>query len=121
MVRPNIYRVASEMEEGDEAIAEILVLSDDLTKVIDRYRCIIIQNKPDPQPRLSQPALVRSESALDTLLDLNMSQQENKNDNDDIITNLENMQLARTDLLQTDSNNLDLMSDKPSNNILDTN
>ena len=30
----------AEMEEGDDAIGEILMVSDELTKVIDRFRCV---------------------------------------------------------------------------------
>ena len=56
-VRPQLYRVASEMEEGDESIGEILMMSDELTKVIDRYRCVIVLNKPDPHPGRVQGAV----------------------------------------------------------------
>merc|ERR1719357_245935 len=50
-LRPNLYRLASEMDENDDSIGEILVASDDLTKAIDRYRNIILLNKPDPYPK----------------------------------------------------------------------
>ena len=39
-VRPNIHQVALEMEEGDESIREILLVSDELNRVLDRYRVV---------------------------------------------------------------------------------
>ena len=72
-VRPNLYRVASEMEEGDDAIGEILMVSDELTKVIDRFRCVIVLNKQDPHPKPKTPIkhhVASNDSNLDTLLNL---------------------------------------------------
>ena len=37
-LRPNLYRIAAQLEDDDEAIGEVLLLSDELNKVIDRYR-----------------------------------------------------------------------------------
>lgn len=36
-MQPKLFRLASETEEGDETIAEILAASDELSRVIDRY------------------------------------------------------------------------------------
>ena len=54
-LRPNLYRLAAEMDENDDSIGDILLTSDELTKVIDRYRDVIVLNKPDPFPKLSTP------------------------------------------------------------------
>ena len=35
-MQPKLVRLASETEEGDEAIADVLAASDELSKVIDR-------------------------------------------------------------------------------------
>eukprot|EP00090_Calanus_glacialis_P039497 TRINITY_DN6875_c0_g1_i1.p1 TRINITY_DN6875_c0_g1~~TRINITY_DN6875_c0_g1_i1.p1 ORF type:complete len:698 (+),score=210.42 TRINITY_DN6875_c0_g1_i1:39-2132(+) len=89
-LRPGLYRLAAEMDENDDSIGEILLTSDELTKVIDRYRDVIVLNKPDPYPKLSLPkhpsprvtALSSTVTTapgcsistnLDSLLDLNMS------------------------------------------------
>ena len=37
-LRPNLYRIAAQLEDDDEAIGEVLLLSDELNRVIDRYR-----------------------------------------------------------------------------------
>ena len=37
-LRPNLYRIAAQLDDDDEAIGEVLLLSDELNKVIDRYR-----------------------------------------------------------------------------------
>jgi len=55
-LRPNLYRLAAEMDENDDSIGDILLTSDELTKVIDRYRDVIVLNKPDPYPKLSKPS-----------------------------------------------------------------
>ena len=39
-VRPNIHQVTMEMEEGDESIREFLLVSDELNRVLDRYRVV---------------------------------------------------------------------------------
>lgn len=114
-VRPNIYRVASEMEEGDEAIGEILLVSDELTRVIDRYRAVIVRNKPDPQPRLppSSPRSPNSRSHLDTLLNIDLSPNKTV---DTAASGLADM-LIRKDLLdeepQLPSSAIDLLSQEP--------
>lgn len=89
-MRPGLYRLAAEMDENDDSIGEILLTSDELTKVIDRYRDVIVLNKPDPYPKLSiskhlSPRVTALSSTistdpgcsissnLDSLLDLNMA------------------------------------------------
>eukprot|EP00092_Neocalanus_flemingeri_P017450 GFUD01018876.1.p1 GENE.GFUD01018876.1~~GFUD01018876.1.p1 ORF type:complete len:707 (-),score=214.15 GFUD01018876.1:131-2251(-) len=90
-LRPGLYRLAAEMDENDDSIGEILVTSDELTKAIDRYRDVIVLNKPDPHPKLTLqthqtktsassnstnlvvPRCAMSNYSLDSLLDLNMS------------------------------------------------
>jgi len=88
-LRPNLYRLAAEMDENDDSIGDILLTSDELTKVIDRYRDVIVLNKPDPYPKLSKPSCPPRVAALtdtvtmdlgtpmstnvDSLLDLNIS------------------------------------------------
>ena len=117
-VRPNIYRVASEMEEGDEAIGEILLVSDELTRVIDRYRTVIVRNNPDPHPR--QPSASVSsrspvnESNLDSLLNIDLSPNKIL---DNAASGLKDL-LVRQDLLDEDSSSatLDLLSEEPVTN-----
>ena len=46
-MQPKLFRLAAETDEGDETIAEILHASDDLSRVIDRYKMVIVQGKPD--------------------------------------------------------------------------
>jgi len=85
-LRPGLYRLAAEMDENDDSIGEILVTSDELTKAIDRYRDVIVLNKPDPYPKLALPAhqpkvsppsitniCTMPSNNMDSLLDLNMS------------------------------------------------
>ena len=113
-VRPNIYRVASEMEEGDEAIGEILLVSDELTRVIDRYRTVIVRNKPDPHlqmPASSSRSPV-NESHLDTLLNIDLSPEKLVDDeaNANVLSDL----LVRKDLLgEEPSPTIDLLSVEP--------
>ena len=114
-VRPNIYRVASEMEEGDEAIGEILLVSDELTRVIDRYRTVIVRNKPDPHPKLPSSSSSRSpvnESHLDTLLNIDLSP--NKVEDNAANANVLSDLLVRKDLLgEEPSPTIDLLSVEP--------
>ena len=42
-LRPNLYRIAAQLEDDDEAIGEVLLLSDELNKVIDRYRAFFTE------------------------------------------------------------------------------
>jgi len=82
-LRPGLYRLAAEMDDKDDTIGEILVTSDELTKAIDRYRDVIVLNKPDPFHKRSlprqqnvstlHPAVPVSNTTLDSLLDLNLS------------------------------------------------
>ena len=127
-VRPSLYRVASEVEDGDETIGEVLVLSEDLTKAIDRYRSVILLHQPDPRPRVSAPAPAypaTADTGLDTLLNLDLSPTNTINTPDTnqaedvVVEGLENL-LVRKDLLDGDQqrsgdNNVDLMSQEPGN------
>ena len=113
-VRPNIYRVASEMEEGDEAIGEILLVSDELTRVIDRYRTVIVRNKPDPNPKMPTLSSISTvnESHLDTLLNIDLSPENVVDDesNANVLSDL----LVRKDLLgEEPSPTIDLLSVEP--------
>jgi len=121
-LRPNLYRLAAEMDENDDSIGDILVTSDELTKVIDRFKDVIVLNKPDPYPKVSVVPLQRvtalsstvSKSPgcsisnnLDSLLDLNMS----SNSDTPHTAGLDSL-LLRKDLLESNSNipPLDLLS-----------
>lgn len=68
-MRPGLFRIASETEDQDETIGEILVASDDLTRVIDRYRSVVVQGLPDqarkhPHPISSQAKASKPSSDL---------------------------------------------------------
>ena len=121
-VRPSLYRVASEVEDGDETIGEVLVLSEDLTKVIDRYRSVILLQQPDPRPRVPAPPPAHTATA-DTLLNLDppttITSPDTDKAEDTMVEGLENL-LVRKDLLDGDQqssgdNNEDLMSQEPGN------
>ena len=70
-MQPKLFRLATETDDGDESIAEILCASDDLTRVIDRYKMVIFQGKPD----ITRPDQVASATrpVADQLLDLNIN------------------------------------------------
>ena len=117
-VRPNLYRVASEMGEGDEAIGEILLVSDELTRVIDRYRAVIVLNKIDPHPKPPSSSRVSpaSEFQLDTLLNIDLSPSRTVDTEASGVNDLADL-LTRKDLLseapKLTSPFIDLVSKEP--------
>ncbi len=47
-MQPKLFRLAAETEDDDESsLAKILQASDDINKVIDRYKMVVVQGKPD--------------------------------------------------------------------------
>lgn len=66
-MQPKLFRLAAETEEDDESsLAKILQASDDINKVIDRYKMVVIQGKPD--------ILKNQSNSSDQLLDLSAPQ-----------------------------------------------
>lgn len=63
-MQPKLFRLAADTEENDETITEILQASDDLSRVIDRYKMVIEQGKPD----ITRPL---RHQASEELLDIN--------------------------------------------------
>lgn len=63
-MQPKLFRLAAEADEHDEGIGEILQASDDIARVIERYKMMIVQGKPD----ITGPSLYKQQS--DSLLDL---------------------------------------------------
>jgi len=72
-MRPGLFRIASETEDQDETIGEILVASDDLTRVIDRYRSVVVQGLPDQARYKLQPAQSKSSKPSSDLLELSQA------------------------------------------------
>ena len=82
-MQPKLFRMAAETtdetERGAEApedtdgggIVDILNSSDELTRVIDRYKMVIVQGKPDITKRIKK-------QSSDTLLDLDLVSDEKK-------------------------------------------
>ncbi|TRY74797.1 hypothetical protein TCAL_07113 [Tigriopus californicus] len=72
-MQPKLFRLASDTDEDDETINEILQASDELSKVLDRYRMVIVQGKPDiikrqgylSEGRSSNPGNSNSDALLD--------------------------------------------------------
>lgn len=54
-MQPKLFRLASDTDEDDETINEILQASDELSRVLDRYRMVIVQGKPDITKRRAYP------------------------------------------------------------------
>lgn len=47
-MQPKLFRLAADTEEDDEStLAKILQASDDINRVIDRYKMVVVQGKPD--------------------------------------------------------------------------
>lgn len=67
-MQPKLFRLAADTEEDDESsLAKILQASDDINRVIDRYKMVVVQGKPD---------ILKSQqnsSLSDQLLDLNVA------------------------------------------------
>ena len=53
----NPLRMASETDDGDDCIADILAASDELGRVIDRYKFVVLRGRPDmPKKETSGPS-----------------------------------------------------------------
>lgn len=69
-MQPKLFRLAADTEDDDEtSLAKILQASDDINKVIDRYKMVVIQGKPDILKNTSYQH--QTPSSADQLLDLN--------------------------------------------------
>ena len=86
-MQPKLFRMAAEStdetetgteaeEEDSSGIMDILNSSDELTRVIDRYKMVIIQGKPDITKKFSR-------NLSETLLDLELSSQSNSKQQND--------------------------------------
>ena len=86
-MQPKLFRMAAETtdetetgteaeEEDSSGIMDILNSSDELTRVIDRYKMVIIQGKPDITKKFSR-------NLSETLLDLELSSQSNSKEQND--------------------------------------
>ena len=84
-MQSKLFRLASETDDDDGSIGDILQASDDLARVIDRYKLVIVKGKPD----ISKP--IKKEPS-ETLLDLGAINKEIKSkqvvDHDDDIIGL---------------------------------
>jgi ADP-ribosylation factor-binding protein GGA len=64
-MQPKLFRLAADTEEDDESsLGKILQASDDISRVIERYKMVIVQGKPDIL------RTVRPSSLSEQLLDL---------------------------------------------------
>merc|ERR1711881_447331 len=84
-MQPKLFRLAADTEEDDESsLAKILQASDDINKVIDRYKMVVIQGKPDLLKTTSRmTASVEAAGAVssaDQLLDLEETNLPTKSD-----------------------------------------
>ena len=74
-MQPKLLRLAAEStDESDnesQDIVDILQTSDDLTRVIERYKSVIVDGKPDTFKSSSAPKLEKQNSELLLDLDLN--------------------------------------------------
>lgn len=71
-MQPKLFRLAGDTEDNDnEGLAKILQANDEINKVIERYKQVIVQGKPD---------LLKSSGNAnqDQLLDLEVSTSTNK-------------------------------------------
>ena len=71
-MQPKLFRLAGDTEDNDnEGLAKILQVNDEINKVIERYKQVIVQGKPD---------LLKSSGNAnqDQLLDLEVSTPANK-------------------------------------------
>ncbi|XP_062508198.1 ADP-ribosylation factor-binding protein GGA1-like [Corticium candelabrum] len=84
-MRPKLFQLAQEMDEGDEGIGDVLVASDDLNRVMNEYELVVVKgerlprgplvftHKPDPptpDPVSLPPSEPSGQGDLDLLLDL---------------------------------------------------
>ncbi|XP_070772480.1 ADP-ribosylation factor-binding protein GGA1-like [Enoplosus armatus] len=71
-MRPTLFRLASDTEDSDEALADILQANDSLTQVINLYRQLV-KGEDVTKDDISMPAQPGSSSALVDLMGLNAS------------------------------------------------
>ncbi|KAJ9590159.1 hypothetical protein L9F63_016715, partial [Diploptera punctata] len=72
-LRPSVFRLASETQDNEAMLNEVLSASDELGQVFDKYTAIIVQGKRPPLPQ-SQPQNSKTGSA--SLLDLSTPSEE---------------------------------------------
>uniref|UniRef100_A0A8D0DE73 Golgi-associated, gamma adaptin ear containing, ARF binding protein 1 n=1 Tax=Sander lucioperca TaxID=283035 RepID=A0A8D0DE73_SANLU len=71
-MRPTLFRLASDTEDSDEALAEILEANDSLTQVINMYRQLV-KGEDVSKDGITSPSQPGSSSALVDLMGLNSS------------------------------------------------
>eukprot|EP00795_Rhopilema_esculentum_P009516 gene9516-17255_t len=80
-MRTQLFRIASQcVEDKDDTLSEILALSDDLTKAIDKYKRVVIQGEQitestDASSENVQPSIENSnqpQNSVDSLLDIGL-------------------------------------------------
>ena len=64
----NLYRMASETDDGDDSIADILAASDELSRVIDRYKFAVLRGDRTDSSAKRDTALEAGMSVHFTLL-----------------------------------------------------
>ena len=69
-MQPKLFRLASDTDEDDEAIGEVLQASDELSKALDRYKMVVTQGKPDITKARERVARQTSSANSESLLDL---------------------------------------------------
>ncbi|KAL3067374.1 hypothetical protein OYC64_017166 [Pagothenia borchgrevinki] len=72
-MRPTLFRLASDTEDSDEALAEILQANDSLTQVINLYRQLVKGEDVSKDGLTTSPQTGGSSSALVDLMGLNAS------------------------------------------------